>query len=105
VGQSFTNLLAFRNDDLRPWLSGLVFMRRLSAGLALSFGILIGMSLSGTSVAQKLVDPNSVAPEYRDMAEKRRAEQLKLFQCSRKADEAKVLRRDRVAYINECLDK
>jgi hypothetical protein len=80
-------------------------MRRLSAGLALSFGILIGMSLSGTSVGQKLVDPNSVAPEYRDMAEKRRAEQLKLFQCSRKADEAKVLRRDRVAYINECLDK
>jgi hypothetical protein len=80
-------------------------MRILSAGLALSFGILIGMSLSGTSVAQKLVDPNSVAPEYRDMAEKRRAEQLKLFQCSRKADEAKVLRRDRVAYINECLDK
>jgi hypothetical protein len=80
-------------------------MRILSAGLALSLGILIGMSLSGTSVAQKLVDPDSVAPEYRAIAEKRRAEQLKLFQCSRKADEAKVLRRDRVAYINECLDK
>jgi len=55
--------------------------------------------------AEKLVDPNSVAPEYRDAAEKRRAEQVKLFQCSKKADEAKVLRRDRTAFINECLDK
>ena len=55
--------------------------------------------------AEKLVDPNAVAPEYRDAAEKRRAEQLKLSQCSKKADEAKVVRRDRTAYINECLDK
>jgi hypothetical protein len=99
------NLLAFRNDDLRPWISGLFFMRKLSAGWAFSLAILIGMSLPGAGVAQKLVDPDSVAPEYRVIAEKRRAEQIKLFQCSRKADEAKVLRRDRVAYINECLDK
>jgi hypothetical protein len=80
-------------------------MRRLSAGLAFSLAILICMLLPGTGIAQKLVDPDSVAPEYRAIAEKRRAEQLKLFQCSRKADEAKVLRRDRVAYINGCLDK
>ena len=56
-------------------------------------------------MAEKLVDPNAVAPEYRAAAEKRRAEQIKLFQCSKKADEAKVLRRDRAGYINECLDK
>ena len=59
----------------------------------------------GDVFAQKLVDPNSVAPEYRAVAEKRRAEQVKLFECSKKADAAKVLRRDRAAFIGECLDK
>ena len=67
--------------------------------------VLILASWSGASVAQKLVDPNSVAPEYRAVAEKRRAEQIKLFACSKKADEAKVLRRDRAAHISACLDK
>jgi hypothetical protein len=56
-------------------------------------------------MAEKLVDPNTVAPEYRAAAEKRRAEQVKLLECTKKADEAKVLRRDRVTHINECLDK
>ena len=56
-------------------------------------------------MAEKLVDPNTVAPEYREQAEKRRAEQVKLFQCAKKADEAKVLRRDRTAFINQCVDK
>jgi hypothetical protein len=55
--------------------------------------------------AQRLVDPNKVAPEYREAAEKRRAEQLALYQCSKKADDAKVTRRDRVGFINECLEK
>jgi hypothetical protein len=67
--------------------------------------ILICLSWSGAAMSAKLVDPDSVAPEYRDAAEKRRAEQLKLAQCAKKADEAKVLKRDRVAYINQCLDK
>lgn len=60
---------------------------------------------SGVSFADRLVDPNAVAPEYRDVAEKRRAEQLKLFQCSQKADAAKVLRRDRASFVSECMDK
>ena len=42
-------------------------------GCAAAFAFL----LSQTSLAQKLVDPNSVAPEFRAAAEKRRAEQLK----------------------------
>jgi hypothetical protein len=67
--------------------------------------VLIFASWFGASAAQKLVDPNSVAPEYRAVAEKRHAEQLKLLQCSKKADEAKVPRRDRAAHITECLDK
>jgi hypothetical protein len=67
--------------------------------------ILVFTAWFGASAAQKLVDPNSVAPEYRAVAEKRRAEQLKLLQCSKKADEAKVPRRDRAAHISECIDK
>ena len=66
---------------------------------------LVFAAWSGASLAEKLVDPNAVAPEYRAIAEKRRAEQLKLFECSRKADQAKVLRRDRAAFVSECLDK
>jgi hypothetical protein len=81
-------------------------VRRSSAGFGQQLGvILIFASWIGASAAQKLVDPNSVAPEYRAVAEKRRAEQIKLFECSKKAAEAKVLRRDRAAYIGECLDK
>jgi hypothetical protein len=57
----------------------------------------------GTSLAQKLVDPNTVAPEFREAAEKRRAEQIKVTDCNRKANEAKVLPRDRTAHINSCL--
>ena len=57
------------------------------------------------SFAQKLVDPDKVAPEYRAAAENRRAEQIKVAECSHKADEAKVLPRDRAAHIQHCLDE
>jgi hypothetical protein len=53
--------------------------------------------------AQKLVDPKAVAPEYREAAEKRRAEQIRQHECTHKADEAKVLPRDRTAHITQCL--
>ncbi len=77
-----------------------------SAGFAARLGtVLIFAAWFGAVAAQKLVDPNAVAPEYRAVAEKRRAEQIKLFACSKKADEAKVLRRDRAAYVGECLDR
>src|ERR1700751_3131160 len=77
--------------------------RTFFGGCVLQLGLIA--AFAPNAGAEKLVDPNTVAPEYRDAAEKRRAEQIKLAQCSKKADEAKVLRRDRTAYINECLDK
>ena len=55
------------------------------------------------SFAQKLVDPNVVAPEYREAAEKRRAEQIKQRECAHKADEAKVMPRERTSHIIKCL--
>ena len=54
-------------------------------------------------IAQKLVDSDKVAPEYRAAAEKRRAEQLKQMACSHKADDAKVLPRDRIGFLQQCL--
>jgi hypothetical protein len=81
-------------------------VRSPSAVFVVKFGmVLICASWFGASSAQKLVDPNTVAPEYREAAEKRRAEQLKLLACSKKADEAKVPRRDRAEYISQCLEK
>jgi hypothetical protein len=77
--------------------------RRFFIGSVLHLGLIA--AFASNAGAEKLVDPNGVAPEYRAAAEKRRAEQLKLYQCSKKADEAKVLRRDRSAYVSECLDK
>jgi len=77
--------------------------RRFFIAFVLQLGLVA--AFASNAGAEKLVDPNAVAPEYRDAAEKRRAEQLKLYQCSKKADEAKVLRRDRTAYVSECLDK
>lgn len=54
--------------------------------------------------AQTLVDPNKVAPEYREAAEKRRAEQLRQRECALQADREKVLPRDRTAFLNHCLE-
>jgi hypothetical protein len=81
-------------------------VRRFFVGFVLQLGLIAALvAWSGTSMAEKLVDPNTVAPEYRAAAEKRRAEQVKLLECSKKADAAKVPRRDRATYVNECLEK
>jgi hypothetical protein len=80
--------------------------RELVAGFGLPLGaILVLGSWCGGAAAQKLVDPNSVAPEFRAAAEKRRNEQIKLAICSKNADDAKVVRRDRAAFVDQCLDR
>jgi hypothetical protein len=77
--------------------------RRIAIGCVLQ--LVLAAAFAPNAGAEKLVDPNAVAPEYRDAAEKRRSEQMKLYQCNKKADEAKVLRRDRSTFVNECLEK
>jgi hypothetical protein len=67
--------------------------------------VVFSMVSSQASLAQKLVDPDKVAPEYREAALKRRAEQIKVIGCAHKADEAKVLPRDRTEHIRQCLDE
>lgn len=65
---------------------------------------LFSLILTGPAFAQKLVDPATVAPEYREAAQKRRAEQLRQLECSHKADADKVMRRERTAYLLHCLE-
>jgi hypothetical protein len=65
--------------------------------------LLVGLVSIEPDFAQKLVDPKAVAPEYREAAEMRRAEQIKQRECAHKADVAKVLPRDRTAHIVQCL--
>ena len=65
---------------------------------------LISLLLTTSVSAQKLVDPASVAPEYREAAEKRRAEQIKQHECAHKADVAKILPRERTAFLLQCLE-
>lgn len=56
------------------------------------------------ALAQKLVDPTNVAPEYREAAEHRRAEQMRQRECNLKADLAKVQVRDRTVFVLKCLE-
>lgn len=64
----------------------------------------IALLAIGPARAQPLVDPSKVAPEFREAAEKRRAEQIRQRECALKADLEKVLPRDRTDYLNHCLN-
>lgn len=66
--------------------------------------MLFSLILTAPAFAQKLVDPTAVAPEYREAAEKRRAEQIKQRDCAKKADMEKVMPRERTAFLLQCLD-
>jgi hypothetical protein len=64
----------------------------------------ISFILTVPALAQKLVDPSTVAPEYREAAEKRRAEQIRQRDCAHKADVEKVMPRERTAFLLQCLE-
>ena len=66
--------------------------------------IALTVIVTAPAAAQKLVDPATVAPEYREAAEHRRAEQMKQRECSLKADLAKVMVRDRPSFVLKCID-
>jgi hypothetical protein len=66
---------------------------------------LISLALVAPALAQGLVDPSKVAPEYREAAEKRRAEQIRQRDCAKKAETEKVMPRERTAFLLHCLDE
>ena len=53
----------------------------------------------------RLVDPAKVAPEYREAAIKRAAEQKKLAECRKEADAKKLRVRYRVEFLTACFNK
>jgi hypothetical protein len=65
--------------------------------------LFVSLTLTVPAFAEKLVDPTTVAPEYREAAEKRRAEQIRQHDCAQRADVAKVLPRERTAFLLQCL--
>jgi hypothetical protein len=65
----------------------------------------MSLALAAPALAQGLVDPSKVAPEYREAAEKRRAEQIRQRDCAKKAEAAKVMPRERTAFLLHCLDE
>jgi hypothetical protein len=66
---------------------------------------LISLALTAPALAQGLVDPSKVAPEFREAAEKRRAEQIRQRDCAKKAEAEKVLPRERTPFLLHCLDE
>lgn len=65
---------------------------------------LVSISIASSSLAQRLVDPSKVAPEFREAAEKRRAEQIRQHDCAHRADTEKVIARERTAFLLQCLE-
>ncbi len=65
---------------------------------------LVSIAITSPLSAQRLVDPSKVAPEFREAAEKRRAEQIRQQECAHKADAEKVIARDRTAFLLQCLE-
>lgn len=65
---------------------------------------LFSFAVVSPAPAQKLVDPASVAPEFREAAEKRRAEQIRQRDCAQQADVEKILPRERTAFLVHCLE-
>jgi hypothetical protein len=64
---------------------------------------LLALVWAAPSFAEKLVDPSTVAPEYREAAEKRRAEQIRQRDCAKKAEMQKMTARERTAFLLKCL--
>jgi hypothetical protein len=66
--------------------------------------LFVSFILTVPAMAEKLVDPTTVAPEYREAAEKRRAEQVRQRDCAHKAEVEKVMPRERTTFLLQCLE-
>ena len=84
-------------DSPLVWLKEVILKRFIPLTLLL-------LTITVPAFAEKLVDPTKVAPEYREAAQKRRAEQLRELECSHKADAQKVMPRDRTAFLLQCIE-
>ena len=66
--------------------------------------VLFSIAIATPAPAQRIVDPANVAPEFREAAERRRAEQIRQRDCAQKADAEKIIPRERTAFLIHCLE-
>ena len=59
---------------------------------------------SAVLALENSIDPNKVAPQYRDVAEKRQAELIRQRACQNKAEKEKIVKRDLSSYVVRCMD-
>ena len=71
---------------------------------AVIFVVAISLVGMAPARAQALVDPTKVAPEFREAAEKRRAEQLKQIACNKAAHDQKIAPREVLKFVTDCFD-
>ena len=80
-------------------------LTHISGSVLAAAAIAVACIASPAAHAQGIVDPSKVAPEFREAAEKRRAEQLKQIACNKAAQDAKVPPRDMLKFVSDCFDK
>ncbi len=80
--------------------------KRLQNLLQMTIIALLATPISGAvSFADKLVDPSKVAPEFREAAEKRRAEQIRIINCNNAAKIANIPARDSLKFMQDCVER
>ena len=94
----------FGGSPPRLVFSSVLFLQEANLKSFIGFA-LVTLALASPALAQGLVDPSKVAPEFREAAEKRRAEQIRQRDCGKKAEAAKVMPRERTAFLLHCLDE
>jgi hypothetical protein len=64
----------------------------------------ISLCPSALFALDNLIDPSKVAPQYRDVAEKRQSELTRQKACQAKAEKEKIVKRDLSSYVVQCMD-
>ena len=67
--------------------------------------VLFSIAIATPAPAQRIVDPANVAPEFREAAEKRRAEQIRIINCNNSAKIANIPARDQLKFMSDCVDR
>jgi hypothetical protein len=83
-------------------LVGLVLKGLLKMKSILALAIVAILACSEGCYAQTLVKPEAAAPDFRVSVIERREEHTTV-ECDKKADEAKVRRKDRFSFFEQCL--
>ena len=65
---------------------------------------IVVFSVNTVFALENQLDPSKVAPQYRDLAEKRQAELIRQKACQARAEKEKIVRRDLPAYVLQCMD-